>query len=147
MSRRRILWLRFSCLRAWASKFCNDPSAGFWGLTPPIQAASAFIQFRRDKPTPLHSIAARRLIRGQREAECVTLLGASHFIADFGYLPLLHTLVEERAGERRSFFDSPLPFPLPACAGRGDENPALSAFLQETEMRPTLFGTGIHARA
>jgi hypothetical protein len=47
----------------------------FWGLTPPIQAASAFIQFRRDKPTPLHSIAASRLIRGQREAECVTPFG------------------------------------------------------------------------
>jgi hypothetical protein len=61
--------------------------------------------------------------------------GASHLIADFGYLPLLHTLVEERAGERRSLFDSPLLFPLPACAGRGDENPALSVFLQD-EMRP-----------
>jgi hypothetical protein len=62
--------------------------------------------------------------------------GASQFFADFGYLPLLHTLVEERAGERRLLFDAPLPFPLPACARRGDESPALSLFSQEFEMRP-----------
>jgi hypothetical protein len=62
-------------------------------------------------------------------------MGTWKFFADFGYLPLLHTLVEERDGERKPFFDSSSPFPPPTCVRRGDESPALSLFSQEFEMR------------
>jgi len=48
--------------------------------------------------------------------------------------------VEERAGERRPCFDSPLPFPLQCARGKGDESPALSLFSQEFELRTALAG-------
>jgi hypothetical protein len=35
------------------------------------------------------------------ESETKSAPVTSQFFADFSYLPLLHTLVEERAGERR----------------------------------------------
>ena len=63
------------------------------------------------------------------------------------YLPLLHTIVEERAGVRRFpsrirfmvgglFMESPSPYPSPRIAGRGDVVPRFQMNLPESEMRP-----------
>jgi hypothetical protein len=41
-------------------------------------------------------------------------------VAQLGFLPLLHRLVEERAGERRLVKRNPSPYPSPRYAGRGD---------------------------
>src|SRR5580693_199172 len=47
--------------------------------------------------------------------------GASHLLDDFALLPLLHILVEERAGERRLDQAHPSPCPSPrVAAGRGE---------------------------
>jgi hypothetical protein len=73
-------------------------------------------------PTIPRSITPRRL-EGKAKPGQHAIQGASQFFADFGYLPLLHTLVEERAGERRllfrwevhgeeALFRFPPPFPL-----------------------------------
>jgi hypothetical protein len=54
----------------------------------------------------------------------------------FVYLPLLHMLVEERAGERRFDLACPSPFPSPRSAGRGDVILRRQKNLPESEMRP-----------
>jgi hypothetical protein len=53
--------------------------------------------------------------------------GRKSVLVQLAFLPLFHRLVEERVGERRHFLGTPLPVPLPACAGRGDSNRHLFA--------------------
>jgi hypothetical protein len=46
--------------------------------------------------------------------------GASHYLSDFDFLPLLHNICGgEGWGEEVSLFHAPLPVPLPALRGEG----------------------------
>jgi hypothetical protein len=77
--------------------------------------------------------------------------GRISIFARLGYLPLLHILVEERAGERRfTTFQVACHVlrgsPLPASAGRRDANRMLARQLPKIEMRPR-GGPGFVAQA
>jgi hypothetical protein len=52
--------------------------------------------------------------------------GAFHFLNEFVLLPLLHTLVEERAGERRFVRRVPLSLSLSPPSGAREHNPTIS---------------------
>jgi hypothetical protein len=59
-----------------------------------------------------NQIASGYLVRSE-------LLGASHFLDDLALLPLFHTLVEERVGERRLDHAAPCSLALSLALPRG----------------------------
>jgi|HubBroStandDraft_5_1064220.scaffolds.fasta_scaffold600979_2 hypothetical protein len=65
------------------------------------------------------------------------MIRRTSLFGSFVYLPLLHTLVEERAGERRLDLACPSPCPSPRSAGRGDVIQRFQRSEPESEMRPS----------